>query len=194
MEKKPSIYWTLFTSTFYLSAFTFGGGYVIVPLMERKFVNELNWITEEDMLDLVAISQSSPGPIAVHTSILIGYKMAGVPGALVTTLGTVLPPLLIMTVVSYIYVAIRDNAIVNNILTGMSAGVAAIIVNVVYNMGKRIVVQKKAIPIIVMIISLIATIIFQISILWVLLFAAIIGLLTVSTKDNSNDQKEEDTK
>jgi len=99
-----------------------------------------------------------------------------------------------MTVVSYIYVAIRDNAIVNNILTGMSAGVAAIIVNVVYNMGKRIVVQKKAIPIIVMIISLIATIIFQISILWVLLFAAIIGLLTVSTKDNSNDQKEEDTK
>ena len=80
MEKK-SLYIKLFKSTFFLSMFTFGGGYVIVPLMEKKFVNELGWISEDEMLDLIALGQSAPGPIAVNTSILVGYRMAGVPGA-----------------------------------------------------------------------------------------------------------------
>ena len=77
MKKDFKIYWTLFTSTFYLSAFTFGGGFVIVPLMKKKFVDDLNWIEEKEMLDLTAISQSSPGAIAVNASILIGYRIAG---------------------------------------------------------------------------------------------------------------------
>lgn len=145
-KEQKSLYKTLFTSTFYLSAFTFGGGYVIVPLMEEKFVEELGWINEDEMLDLVAIGQSSPGPLAINTSILIGYRMAGFMGALVTTLGTVLPPFLIMSIVSVIYLAIRDNVLVNNLLLGMQAGVAAIIVNVVYSMAARIVKQKKLFP------------------------------------------------
>ena len=140
---KKTLYTELFKSTFFLSMFTFGGGYVIVPLMEKKFVKELGWINEDEMLDLIALGQSSPGPIAVNTSILVGYRMAGVKGAMVTVLGTIIPPLLIMTALAYIYIAVRDNAIVNNVLLGMQAGVAAIIVNVVYNMGKRIVVKKK---------------------------------------------------
>lgn len=177
MEEKH-LYRKLFKSTFFLSMFTFGGGYVIVPLMEKKFVNELGWIDQDEMLDLIALGQSSPGPIAVNTSILIGYRMAGVPGAMVTVLGTILPPLFIMTALAYIYIAVRDNVIVNNVLLGMQAGVAAIIVNVVYNMGKRIVVQKKIIPILVMIAALIAGIIFQVNILWLLLFSGVIGALT----------------
>ncbi|WP_027108236.1 chromate transporter [Lacticigenium naphthae] len=178
MKQDKSIYWTLFTSTFYLSTFTFGGGYVIVPLMEKRFVNELKWIDENEMLDLIAIGQSSPGPIAVNTSILIGYRMAGVSGALVTVLGTILPPLVIMSVVSYVYLAVRDNIIVNNILLGMQAGVAAIIVNVVVNMALRIIKQKKIIPVIVMVIALIAGIGFGVNILLLLLFAGIIGAIT----------------
>ena len=93
-----TLYWTLFASTFMLSAVTFGGGYVIVPLLKRKFVDELHWIDEQEMLDMVAIAQSSPGPLAVNASIIIGYRMAGVPGALLTALGTVLPPLVIISV------------------------------------------------------------------------------------------------
>ncbi len=85
---------TLFTSTFTLSAFTFGGGYVIVPLMRKRFVEQLGWIDEQEMLDLIAIAQSAPGIIAVNTSILVGYKVAGVGGAVFTLLGTMLPPLL----------------------------------------------------------------------------------------------------
>ena len=77
---------------FLYSAFTFGGGYVIVPLLKKKFVDDLKWIEEEEMLDLTAISQSSPGAMAVNTSMLIGYRVAGTAGALVTILGTVLPP------------------------------------------------------------------------------------------------------
>jgi len=158
--------------------FTFGGGYVIVPLMEKKFVDELGWIDENEMLDLIAVGQSSPGPIAVNTSLLVGYRMAGVTGALITVLGTIIPPLVIMTIISYVYIAVRDNAIVNNVLLGMQAGVAAIIVNVVYNMAKRVVMQKQVIPIIVMIIALIAGIVFQVNVLWLLLFSALVGAAT----------------
>ena len=95
MKKDFAFYRKLFCSTFYLSAFTFGGGYVIIPLMRKKFVEQYHWIEEEEMLDLTAIAQSSPGAIAVNASILIGYRLAGLFGALVTVLGTVLPPLIL---------------------------------------------------------------------------------------------------
>ncbi|UJF16501.1 chromate transporter [Jeotgalibaca sp. MA1X17-3] len=100
-EKTGSLYWTLLKSTFVLSAFTVGGGYVIVPLMQKKFVEDLGWIETEEMLDLVAIGQSMPGVLAVNTSILIGYRIAGLSGALTTVLGTVSPPLFIITIISF---------------------------------------------------------------------------------------------
>ena len=107
MKKDLKFYWTLFTSTFILSAFTFGGGFVIISLMKKKFVDNLKWIEEEEMMDMIAISQSSPGAIAVNASILVGYKVAGFIGALIATLGTILPPLIILTIVSYFYQAFR---------------------------------------------------------------------------------------
>lgn len=177
MIKKNS-YWQLFTSMFYLSAFTFGGGYVIVPLMEDTFVNKLNWINYDDMLDLIALGQSAPGAIAINTAILIGYQKLGILGAIVSTVGTFLPPLMIMTGLSYIYLSIRDNPIVHHMLLGMSAGVAAIIVNVVYTMAKRIIVKKKIIPIFVMCISFVLIIVFNLHILWILFGASLIGFIT----------------
>lgn len=89
-------YWQLFLSTFKLSACTFGGGFVIIPLMRERFVKELHWIEEEEMLDLTAIAQSSPGSIAINASILVGYHVAGIPGALITVVGSALPPLIII--------------------------------------------------------------------------------------------------
>ena len=87
MDKKNK-YWQLFLSTFKLSACTFGGGFVIIPLMRERFVKELHWIEEEEMLDLTAIAQSSPGSIAINASILVGYHVAGIPGALITVVGS----------------------------------------------------------------------------------------------------------
>lgn len=81
-KKQDKKLWKIFWSTFYLSAFTFGGGYVIVSLMKKKFVDEYHWIEEEEMLDLVAIAQSAPGAIAVNGAIVIGYKLAGIAGIL----------------------------------------------------------------------------------------------------------------
>ena len=77
MERKRNVLWNLFVSTLYLSAFTFGGGYVIVSLLKKKFVDEYHWIEEEEMLDLVAIAQSSPGAIAVNAAILVGWRVGG---------------------------------------------------------------------------------------------------------------------
>ena len=135
MKKDFAFYRKLFCSTFYLSAFTFGGGYVIIPLMRKKFVEQYHWIEEEEMLDLTAIAQSSPGAIAVNASILIGYRLAGLFGALVTVLGTVLPPLIILSVISVAYTAFQNSLIVQLVLRAMQAGVAAVIADVVISMG-----------------------------------------------------------
>ena len=116
MENKKNVLWKLFISTLYLSAFTFGGGYVIVTLMKKKFVDDYHWIGENEMLDLVAIAQSSPGPIAVNGAIVVGYKLAGMPGVLVAIIGTIIPPFLIISVISACYNAFRSNYFVSQML------------------------------------------------------------------------------
>lgn len=175
MEKNIRFYWTLFLSTFSLSAFTIGGGYVIVPLMRKKFVEELNWIDEEEMLNLVAISQSAPGPIAVNTSIMVGYRLAGVLGALITTVGTVLPPLIIITVIAGFYTAFKENRIVSALLLGMRAGVAAVIIDVIIKMVKDIIKSKNYISITIMIVSLIAAVIFDINAALIIILSGAFG-------------------
>ena len=147
----------LFTSTFFLSAFTFGGGVVIVPLMKRKFCDELHWIEEQEILDLTAIAQSSPGPVAVNAAILIGYRVGGAPGALITVVGTVLPPLIILSVIAGMYAAFRDNRFVSACLKGMQSGVAAVIMDIVLGMGKKIVKERSVISVLLMIAAFIAT-------------------------------------
>ena len=89
MKKDYSKLWTLFKSMFVLSACTFGGGFVIVSLMKKKYVEELGWLEEDEMLDVTAITQSSPGPLPVNASVIIGYRIAGVVGSLVAILGTI---------------------------------------------------------------------------------------------------------
>lgn len=187
MKKDASFYWTLFLSTFTLSAFTFGGGYVIVPLMQKRFVKELKWIDEEEMLDLVAIAQSAPGPIAVNSSIIVGYRMAGILGAMVAIIGTVLPPLLIITLISYFYVAFRENPIVSALLLGMQAGVAAVIINVIYDMASKIILQKEWIPIVMMILAFAATLFFDVNILIVLAVCGIVGILNHQEKKDETE-------
>ncbi len=183
MKKDFKFFWTLFVSTFTLSAFTFGGGYVIVPLMRKKFVETLKWIEEDEMMDLISIAQSAPGPIAVNSSIIIGYRLAGVPGALVTVFGTVLPPMVVLSVISQFYTAFRDNVIVSLVLKGMGIGVAAVIVDVVYTMAKGVAVTKNKLQIIVMILSLIAALFFDVNVVWVVLACGLIGAINVIVQD-----------
>lgn len=191
-DSKKHIYRKLFTSTFYLSAFTFGGGYVIIPLMKKKFVDDLHWIDEEEMLNLAAIAQSSPGAVAVNASIILGYRIAGVLGALVTIFGTILPPLIIISVISMFYTAFRQNVVVNAVLKGMQAGVAAVICDVVINLGHTVVKDKDIISILVMICAFIATYFFKVNVMYIILICGCIGaakILIQLKKKPKEDQK-----
>lgn len=170
-------YKKLFLSTLKLSACTFGGGFVIVPLMKKRFVDELGWVEEEEMLDLIAIAQSSPGAIAVNASILVGYNVAGAPGALTTVLGTILPPLTIISIISLFYQAFRSNVIVNMMMAGMLCGVAAVIFDVVINMTKAIVKQKRLLPLIIMAGAFTASHFLKVNIMIIILLCGVIGAL-----------------
>ncbi len=173
IEKLKQIFW----STIQISATTFGGGFVIVPLMRKKFVEELGWIDEEEMLDLVAIAQSSPGAIAVNAAIIVGYHIAGLAGAATAAIGTILPPFIIISTISIFYREFRDNKFVSLIMAGMLAGVAAVILDAVINLAKQIFKLKRILPVIVMLVSFIATYFFQINILIVIGGAALTGLI-----------------
>ncbi len=179
MKKDAKFYGKLFGSTFTLSAFTFGGGYVIVPLMRQKFVEKYHWIEEEEIMDLTAIAQSAPGPIAVNASILIGYRLAGVFGALLTMLGTVLPPLIIISVISLFYQIFRDSTAVSAVMRGMQAGVAAVITDVVISMGIKVAKTKSVISILVMAGAFFASWFLNVNVAIIVIVCGVIGALRV---------------
>lgn len=144
--------------------------------MKKRFVDERHWIGEDEMLDLVAIAQSSPGPIAVNGAIVVGYKLAGLAGALTAAVATVIPPFVIIALVSYFYQLFRDNAVVSRVLSGMQAGVGAVIASVVWDMGSEI-VKKKSVPsIVIMIAAFLAACVLKISIIYIILGCILIGI------------------
>ena len=178
MKKDWKVYGKLFASTFYLSTFTLGGGYVIVPLMKKKFVDELHWIEEEEMLNLVALAQSCPGPVAVNASILVGFRIGGALGAATTILGTVLPPLIILSVISLFYVQFKSNRVVAAVLKGMQAGVAAVILDVVLTMASQIAKKRAVLPIVVMIGAFVAAYFFGVNVMFIILACGLLGYLS----------------
>ena len=159
---------------------------MIVPLMRKRFVEELGWIEEQEMLDMTEIAQSSPGAIAVNAAILVGYHVAGISGALLTVLGTVIPPMIIISVISMFYQAFRDNPVVNLVMAGMLCGVAAVIFDVVIDMTKTIFEKKKILPVLVLIGAFIAVRFFSVNILLVILVCGIIGILETWQREKTN--------
>lgn len=179
MKKDITFYIKLFFSTFYLSAFTFGGGYVIIPLMRKMFVEQYGWIEEKEMLELIAIAQSSPGAVAVNTAVLVGYKLAGFGGAFLTMIGTVLPPLIILSIVSVAYTEFSRSPVIKYILRGLQIGVAAVIMDVVFTMVKALLKEKKRLPIFVMIGAFVAAFFLHVNVIFIILICAIIGGLEI---------------
>ena len=169
-------YVTLFLSTLTLSAFTFGGGYVIVTLLKRKFVDELHWLEEREMLDMTAIAQSCPGAVAVNASILVGYRVAGVPGALVSIVGTILPPFVIIGVISVCYDAFRSNQVVAAVLKGMNSGIAAVIADVTIHLSASAWRESGIAAAVIMVAAFCASWFFSVNVLWIILVCAAYGL------------------
>ena len=160
----------LFFACLYLSTFTFGGGYVIVTLLKEKFVDQYHWIEEDEMLDLVAIAQSSPGAIA------------GIPGMLVSVIGAIIPPMVILSVISVFYDAFCSNYYIAALLKGMTAGVGAVIMSVVYDMGKNVVKSKDWINVVIMIISFCLSYFLNINIIYIILSVAAFGMVRTIVK------------
>ena len=181
MENKRKVLAKIFISTLYLSAFTFGGGYVIVTLMKKKFVDEYHWIKEDEMLDLTAIAQSAPGAIAVNGAIVVGYKLAGMAGAVTAIIATIIPPFVIISLISVFYNAFRNNYIISQMLEGMQAGVAAVIAVVVYDMAAGIVHGKSVPSLVIMGASFIAVCFFDVNVIYVVIVCGLIGAVRTLT-------------
>lgn len=176
-DLKTKKLWQLFLSTLYISAFTFGGGFVIITFMKRKFVDELHWIDEEEMLDLAALAQSSPGAIAVNAAILVGWRVAGFAGMVTAVLGTILPPMLILSVISFFYQAFASNRYVALVLKGMQAGVVAVILDVVWGLGGKVVRERSLFLCIMMAAAFTATVVFHMNVILIILAAAAVGVV-----------------
>ena len=131
-----NIYLESFRIFFKIGAFTIGGGYAMVPLIENEIVTKRKWITQSDFIDLLAISQSSPGILAVNIAIFIGYKLRGIRGSIITALGTILPSFLIILTIALFFHQFQNNHVVERIFKGIRPGVVALIAVPTFNMAK----------------------------------------------------------
>ena len=189
---RSNLYLTLFISFFKIGAFTFGGGWAMIPLIEREVVDKQNWIKREDFVDALAIAQSLPGVLAVNISILIGNKLRGLKGCLTATLGTILPSFLIILAIAIWFVQTYDNPVVERIFKGIRPAVVALIVSPVFSTAKtaRINIKTVIIPIIVALSIWLG----GVSPIWFVLLGAIGGILycnhvIASSKQKSNKEE-----
>ena len=173
--RRARVCWMLFREMLLISSMTFGGGFVIVSLMKKRFVDERHWIGEDEMLDLVAIAQSSPGPIAVNGAIVVGYKLAGLAGALTAAVATVIPPFVIIALVSYFYQLFRDNAVVSRVLSGMQAGVGAVIASVACDIGAVIARQKSVSSMLIMAAAFVLSCVCKVNVVYIVLGCIALG-------------------
>lgn len=176
-NKQRAPYGKLFGSMFLISACTFGGGFVIVSLMKKKFVDEYKWLTQEQMLDMTAIAQSSPGAIAVNAALQVGFLIGGAAAAAVAVAATILPPLLLISILSFLYAAVRDSAVIATLLQGMQLSVGAVLLDVTCSLGKPVLKSRSVLLIGVMAAAFILSSVLHINVVYIILGAALVGVL-----------------
>lgn len=165
----------MFVSFLKIGAFTFGGGYAMIPIIEEEFVNKRKWITKEDFMDILVVSQSFPGAMAVNCSTFVGYKIGGVIGGIMGLLGVVLPSFIIIIIVAVFFMQFRTNYYVDLVFKGISAAVPMLVLAGVISLAKG--VKKNIRNAIIMVIALIALIVFHINPVIVIIVAAIYGAI-----------------
>lgn len=165
---------TIFLTFMKIGLFTFGGGYAMIPLIQKEAADKKKWVSQEDILEIVAIAESTPGPIAINAATFIGYRVAGFGGAFFATLGVVLPSFAIISVLSYIFEAFKTNRIVALAFTGIRAGVLGLLVRALYTMYKQ--VDKNAFSYVIMACAFVCVAVLKVNIFFVVLGAAVLGL------------------
>lgn len=167
---------SLFASFFKIGAFTFGGGYAMIPIIQAEAVEHHKWITDDDILEIIAIAESTPGPIAINTATFVGYRICGFFGALAATMGVVLPSFVIILIISFLLREFQDIAAVKYAFSGIRAGVLALILKALWSMYKKS--PKGVFSYIVMAAAFVLTAIFDVSIIIVIIACALFGLIT----------------
>lgn len=152
----------LFLINFFISMFTFGGGYVVIPMMEKYFVIKKNYLSKDELYELATISQTSPGAIAINLAVLVGYRINKLSGAFVSGFAGILPSFIILSIISYSYTAFATNTIVNGVLKGMEAGVAAIIVDLVITMFQQLARKSQPFLLVIPVVTFILNYFFNI--------------------------------
>ena len=176
--------WQLFWETLRISTFTIGGGFIIVAFLQERFVEELHWLTEDEMLNLVSIAQSSPGPVAINTSVLVGYKLAGLKGTFFSVLGTTLPPLVIITVIAYCYKWIADSQALQAFFYGARYAEAALILNVTVTMVTTVFKSSKYVGLAMGILASSIMLAVSNSVIYLVAVFALVGLIFFRTPSN----------
>jgi len=164
----------LFLIFFRIGAFTFGGGYAMIPILEREFVTERGWITSDDMLNYVAIGQSTPGIIAVNMATFIGYRRRGFLGSLSATLGVITPSLIIISIIAAFISNFSEYAYVQKALSGINIAVAVILVSAVRDLGRKSITDMVGLALAV--IAFVSVVVFDVNSIWLILFSLVVGI------------------
>ena len=176
----------LFATFFKIGAFTFGGGYAMIPHIQHEVTEKNKWITDDDILEIVAIAESTPGPIAINSATFVGYRVCGVLGSVAATLGVVIPSFIIILCVSFALNAFQNLRAVKYAFMGIRAGVLALILKALVSMFKKC--QKTAVSYIVMIFALLISVFTDINVFLIIIIAALFGLVTYSVLRRRGDK------
>ncbi len=183
MKRIPKML-SLFFTFLKIGLFTFGGGYAMIPLIQRETVDNKKWINDEDMLEIIAIAESTPGPIAINAATFIGYRVGGFFGALAATVGVVLPSFVIITAISFVLAAFQNVVWIRYAFNGIRAGVLALIVKALWSMYKQS--PNGIFAYLIMFGAFVVTAFLPVNVIFVILFCAAAGIvqaLIVSRRD-----------
>jgi chromate transporter len=170
----------LFISFFKINLITFGGGYAIVPIIKKIFVDEKQQLSEEKMMNLIALAQSTPGALAINTSMFLGYEIHGLFGTLVALVGAFLPPLLVISVISMFYQAFQSNPLIQAILLGMRGAVSAIMIVAAFRMTQSLLSMNKVFSILMMTSAILLSLFTHLSVGYLMLMSGFIGFIYFS--------------
>lgn len=173
--------WKMFITFFKIGAFTFGGGYAMIPIIQEEVVEKKKWIEDTEFMDAIALAQASPGPVAVNTSVYCGHKLRGVVGAIVCTLGTVLPSFLTILFIAMFFYQFRNNPILDQIFMGIRPAVVALILSAVYKMWKKS--EFSYDKLIVVIGTILIIVLFDISPIWLVIAGGLGSFLINKIRD-----------
>ncbi|MGM0901253.1 MAG: chromate transporter [Bacillota bacterium] len=191
MKTKWKLLFSVFYVFFKISPMTFGGGYAMLTLIEHEVVDKYGWLKKQDMPDILAVSQSVPGAVAINIAIIIGYRIAGLLGSLLALIGIVLPALIIVVLMSVFFLAFSHHPIVGAIFKGIGASVIALIVYAGFTMRKTAIIDRTTF--LLTILSIIVLVFFPVNPVWVILFGLGIGFLIRIFRTVLEGRKEEET-